>query len=313
MPTQAQSGKAFEYALINEANNILSESCGTNVIIDAAYNTALRCFELFNVAQQDKYTRAAIAAIRHIITLEPRLNNALNNDVLTLQLMPDNVGQEGDVRDILLIRVEQGWQIGISAKNNHAAVKHSRLSDINDFGASWLGVNCSQNYFDKVIPIFHKLRELKGTFWRDVVNKHRNYYMPVLTAFRDELMRINQSNPDIPQIFASYLIGNNDFYKTIKRRNVTEIWGFNLNGTLNKSFGKIRPASRVHRLRLPTEIIQFQMKPNSTDTLLMVCNEGWTISFRIHNAESLVVPSLKFDVTLIGQPPTMYSHQEQWI
>ena len=40
----------------------------------------------------------------------------------------------------------------------------------------------------------------------------------------------------------------------------------------------------------------------------MVCDKGWQLSFRIHSAESLVIPSLKFDVNMVGNPASMYSN-----
>ncbi len=59
-------------------------------------------------------------------------------------------------------------------------------------------------------------------------------------------------------------------------------------------------------------IIELSFKPNSTDTLFLICDEGWQISFRIHNASSKVEPSLKFDINLIGQPPALYTHHIHW-
>lgn len=53
-------------------------------------------------------------------------------------------------------------------------------------------------------------------------------------------------------------------------------------------------------------------KSNSTNTILVACDNGWTISLRLHNASTYVEPSLKFDVTLIGVPPTLYTHFEPW-
>lgn len=34
----------------------------------------------------------------------------------------------------------------------------------------------------------------------------------------------------------------------------------------------------------------------------IVFNRGYSINFRIHNSESKVTPSLKFDITAIGLP-----------
>ena len=57
-------------------------------------------------------------------------------DLLELEIAQDNRGEAGDVRDIIISRVLHKWEIGLSAKNNHSAVKHSRLSDTIDFGKS---------------------------------------------------------------------------------------------------------------------------------------------------------------------------------
>jgi len=51
-----------------------------------------------------------------------------------LEIVSDLQGQSGDVRDVLAIRSLQKWEIGVSAKNNHRAVKHSRLSNDINFG-----------------------------------------------------------------------------------------------------------------------------------------------------------------------------------
>jgi len=44
----------------------------------------------------------------------------------------------------------------------------------------------------------------------------------------------------------------------------------------------------------------------------MYLNNGWQLSFRIHNASTIVEPSLKFDVQLIGMPVTILSIECQW-
>lgn len=290
MPTQTETGKAFEYALITEATNTLTARALTvNVKIDAAYNIAQACYNLFPTAEQIRYTRAAQVAINHIIQLEPRLTFQSNDlDTLHLSLQPDNTGQLGDVRDILFQRTAQQWEFGISAKNNHSAVKHSRLSDTINFGQGWLGLPCSAAYFKAVTPLFRALRILQnqGAVWSAIADKHTAYYMPVLKAFSTELLAINALHPNVPDRLVSYLLGKNDFYKIIKRARRIEISGYNLHDSLNRarsgSGGK--SAFRVQQLQLPTQIIQLQIKPGSTNTLILVCDKGWQISFRIHNA-----------------------------
>jgi hypothetical protein len=316
MPSQTEAGKAFEYALLKQSFNHLSDKHSVSVNENSSFHVAENRFKLFSTAEQTKYLKAAAAAIKHIVELEPRLENPVSSkDVLILQIVADAEGIRGDVRDVLFIRSSQNWEIGISAKNNHKAVKHSRLSDKIDFGKEWLDLNCSDNYFKTVVPIFTELRKLKeqNELWRNLKDKHKRFYIPILEAFKTELLRIDKANANtVPANLLSYLIGNKDFYKVIKRSGKTEIYGFNLYGTLNKSADKIKPTFKVTRLKLPTRIIELTFKPNSTDTVILTCDEGWQISFRIHNASSKVEPSLKFDINLIGQPQTLYSHHLPW-
>lgn len=137
--------------------------------------------------------------------------------------------------------------------------------------------------------------------------------MPILNAFKIELECLDRENEGVvPKNLLSYLIGKKDFYKIIKQSRTTEIYGFHLYGTLNKTAPKNKPQIKVPRLKLPTKIIDISFKTNSKDTLILTCDEGWQISFRIHNASSKVEPSLKFDINLVGQPPILYSHHLTW-
>ena len=317
MPTQTEAGKAFEYALVKKTYELLSPCHSVELKEDSSLQVARNCFDLFGAKDQDKYLRAAITASLHIIEIEPRLNNPYSpDDTLTLQIAPDSEGIKGDVRDVLLLRSAQSWEIGISAKNNHKAVKHSRLSDKIDFGKEWLGLPCSDAYYSNVLPVFQELRQLKEKeeLWRNLPGKHRRFYIPVLEAFKDELIRLDRENPStVPANLLRYLIGHKDFYKIIKRSNKSEVYGFHLYGTLNKPAEKVKPTFKVPRLKLPARIIEIIIKPNSTDTIILTCDEGWQISFRIHNASSKVEPSLKFDINLIGQPPSLYTHHLNWV
>ena len=53
-------------------------------------------------------------------------------------------------------------------------------------------------------------------------------------------------------------------------------------------------------------------KKDSDNTIEVICDEGWQISMRIHNASSKVEPSLKFDVQLISFPSSVYVQVEPW-
>ena len=316
MPSQTEAGKAFEFALLIQSFILLSKKQNVTIIKDSSFSIAEKSFKQFNELEQYKYSKAANSSINHIVELEPRLQNQISDDdILTLQIIPDSEGTIGDVRDVIFIRSSQNWEIGISAKNNHRAIKHSRLSDQIDFGSKWLGLNCSENYFNTIKPIFSELRLLKANkeIWKNQHNKQSRFYLPVLNAFKDELHRLDgESNNKVPEYLLKYLIGSKDFYKVIKRSAKTEIYGFHLYGTLNKTFGQIKPVFKVHKLNLPSRIIDISFKKNSNATLILTCDEGWQISFRIHNASTLVEPSLKFDINLIGQPQNLYSHHLKW-
>ncbi|MEO8210037.1 MAG: HaeIII family restriction endonuclease [bacterium] len=247
MAGQARAGKAFEYALLTKSYSILSLSHTVNIIQNNSYFIAQNAFHSFPEATQNKYMIAAEKGFYHILTLEPRLNHPINNtDNLILQLAQDSEGIIGDVRDVLFIRLSQDWEIGISAKNNHEAVKHSRLSGSIDFGNLWFGINCTENYWNTIKPIFEQLKEYKnnGILWRNLQNKITTIYIPLLNAFKNELTLQNTNHPGIiPARLLIYLLGNKDFYKVIKTRKHTSVFGFNLHGSLNKSAESIHPYS----------------------------------------------------------------------
>ena len=103
-------------------------------------------------------------------------------------------------------------------------------------------------------------------------------------------------------------LGNQDFYKVIKGKKKVEIQAYNLHGTLNLPFEKVKPKAKIPKLKLPTRLIEIVYQENSTTTLLVSLNEGWQISFRIHNASSRVEPSLKFDINLVSAPHTLFTN-----
>lgn len=259
----------------------------------------------------------ANAAVRVILQLEPQLTTPLNNVPIYLTIQEDSSGIAGDVRDILCIRRQNDWEIGLSCKHNHTAVKHSRLSPHIDFGNSWLGIPCSEQYFKDITPLFNELEEMRQEqiLWRNIIGKEERFYVPLLEAYMRELERLNHENPGIIlQRLMQYLLGRNDFYKviTLDKRSVTQVMAFNMYGSLNRNAGNVRSLINIPQLILPTRIFDISFKPNSRNTIIVTCDNGWTVSMRIHNARSIVEPSLKFDVQLTGVPPTLHAHFEAW-
>ena len=217
----------------------------------------------------------------------------------------------------MIIRRELSWEIGVSVKHNHAALKHSRLSATLDFGNVWLGTPCSQNYFNTIKPIFERLQTLKnsGAKWNEMTDKEISVYMPILNAFKTELENIKDSHSDITEKLIKYLIGSNgkDYYKLIHNNNhTTTIMPFNLYGTLNLPASGTNPTIVIPKIKLPTRIIEFSYKTSSQTTLILTLDNGWSISFRIHNASTIVEPSLKFDIQLQSQPANIFYLNKEW-
>jgi hypothetical protein len=315
---QTKLGKAFEYACLQSLYNSLSIHQTINIEETNAYIVARDSFNNdADTTMQKKMVRGAEAATKIILRLEPQLEHPLANTPLYLTIQEDAMGIAGDVRDIVCIRMQNEWEIGLSCKHNHTAVKHSRLSASIDFGKQWLGTQCTKEYFYAVNPLFDELKVMRdnGQLWRNIKNKQERFYIPILQAFMSELKRLDASNPGVmPERLLQYLLGRNDFYKVIThdKKQVTQVQSFNMYNSLNRSSGNFRSIINVPQLVMPTRFYNIDFKPRSGNTILVACDNGWTISMRIHSARSLVEPSLKFDVSLIGVPPTLYTQYEPW-
>ncbi|MBN1970184.1 MAG: HaeIII family restriction endonuclease [Candidatus Delongbacteria bacterium] len=311
---QMTTGKAFEYALLIQFQEKLKDKTNVEVLENPSFHIAKGCFENTTRLEQSDYNLTASFAANFLMDIEPRLSNDIDEtDILQLETLSDDHGKAGDVRDILAIRVLQKWEIGVSAKNNHHAVKHSRLSHLIDFGEKWLGVKVSKEYFDTVTPIFKELEDLRKESkgekkWSDLGDYHFSVYEPVLNAFIKELKKLNENNLEIPSKLVSYLIGNQDFYKVIKSKNTVEIQAYNINGTLNMPFRNTEPKYKTPKVPLPTAITDISFKENSNTTVIVTMNNDWTLSFRIHNASSRVESSLKFDINLLKSSKKLFKN-----
>lgn len=319
---QTSNGKAFEYACVIALYEQLEK--GQRIVIETSpqMKTAQKLYDETSEDMKPSLDAAARAAVRVIKRLEPQLVEPNGNEPLYLSLQADAAGTRGDVRDVLCIRKQNGWEIGLSCKHNHHAVKHSRLSDTIDFGQEWLGVPCSKEYFDKVVPLFTELREIRDkskaeespALWNDIEGKAEKYYIPVLQAFMEELTKINSEHENIPEKLIRYLLGRFDFYKVITDDNnkTTRVEAINIAGTLNQQSGLVKSIAKIPMLKMPTQFYHIGFKPGSDNTIEVICDEGWQISMRIHSASSKIEPSLKFDVNLISLPSSVHTQIEPW-
>lgn len=319
---QTKNGKAFEYATLIALYSQLDshpQLKNQQIAVQStpALITAQQFYSILGTTLKRDMDLAANAAIRVLLRMEPQLQNSNGNTPLYLSIQADTAGMAGDVRDVLTIRMQNQWEIGVSCKHNHTAVKHSRLSSTIDFGNLWFGIPCSASYFQNIDPIFDELRVMRQSnmLWSSVNNKDVRFYVPILEHFMSEVRRLDAANANrIPGLLLRYLLGTNDFYKVIThdRRRVTQIQAFSLYGTLNRNAGTIHPQIRLPQLTFPNRFFDINFRPGSRNTIQIVCDEGWSVNMRIHNAASLVEPSLKFDVSLIGVPPNLYTHHEPW-
>lgn len=285
-PSQVEFGRAFEYGIAAAFRRIYGNA---TLVQNAASENAREAFEACDDAEQDKIFRGADEAAAFLVAHDPNLRM---RDGYRISIQSDMAGAAGDVRDVIIANDDS--EVGISAKNRHSAVKHPRLSERRDFGRIWFGIPVSPAYFHTVLPIFGELRTLarQGANWNELADKHTRFYIPVLTAFKDEVIRLCAENADAPQRMVAYMLGNYDFYKVIKENGNVSIHSFNLRGSLG--WGR--------RLNLPTRLVEAQEKIGSDTTLELIFNNGWQLSFRLHSAETRVLPSMKFDVQIQGLP-----------
>lgn len=310
-------GRAFEYACIVKLRERI-ESIRPVVVDEDSINTAYRSWMTLKEIDQQMFFKAANAFISTLFSAEPLiLEYDGDDDVVTLSINKDSVAEGGDVRDVIITRKNICWNIGLSMKHNHFAAKHSRLSSKIDFGAKWYGIPCDSNYWDVVNPIFSKLRSIKNDniAWRDISDKENSVYFPIVEAFINELNRAYNADATMPSRLISYLLGTNDFYKVvaIDKKQHTEFQAFNLRGELNKDGVNTRAKIVIPKADLPTEIISLRFKPNSKSTAELYLNNGWSLSFRIHNASTIVEPSLKFDIQFIGIPTNIITINCTWM
>lgn len=317
---QTIQGKAYEYACLLSIMESVRHTREVVIMDNSSLRVAKNAWESLGESAQELMHSSSMAGVVTLIQLEPKIIED-GTDLLEVSLQEDRAGKDGDVRDIVIIRRDIKWEIGISVKHNHSAIKHSRLSPTINFGKDWLDISCSDDYFAEINPIFKKLNDLKeiGLRWNEIKEKNHAIYVPLLKAFMNELTRIDQDNPGlVPARLLEYLLGRKDFYKIISNdaNRFTNLQCFNLHKTLNTSSTSLSPTLKVRGVEMPSLIyhLDFKNKNNqqSDTTIELVMNNGWTVTFRIHNASTYVENSLKFDIQLIGVPDAMFSNSVSW-
>lgn len=308
-------GRTYEYAWIQTLYKALAEFRKTRIVENSSLLANEKAWELMDTDMQETFMISAGAAINTVLEVEPRMLE-VDNDELTLEFQKDGQGVKGDVRDIVIKGKDIEWEVGLSIKHNHDAVKHSRLSHKLDFGNEWFDMPCSNEYWNAVAPIFDALKKEKenGVKWSEIADKSQKIYIPLLQAFIDEVNRAYNKDCTMPRKMIEYLIGIEDYYKIVSKdgKRLTMVHTFNMHDTLNKPAKNKVSAITVPIVKLPTRLVALEFKPNSDNTVEMYLDNGWQLSFRIHNASTKVEPSLKFDVQFISMPMEVLNIECKW-
>jgi hypothetical protein len=297
MASQVQHGKGFEWAVALAAK----ERLGITLINSDEARRAASCYGELPVAKQQTFRACAEKAVAYVADIEHLQPDAAGR----VGLSRDSAGAHGDVRDVILSL--NGREIGISCKTNHEAFKHSRLSGKIDFVKKWgLGAGCSDAYWTAVRPIFSELAGLRKQSsarrkWSDLGDYQARYYIPVLSAWRTELLRVaggdNAESKTAATALCRYVIGEIDFWKVISRPDQVRLYAFNT----QKSLG-------TNKTVLPNRILGIDDHDGSQYSMTVRMNEGYQFNFRLHNASSRVEASLKFDVQSEGLPSHIHQH-----
>ena len=308
-------GRAYEYVTLLTLHSEISKIRRAEIVKNSSLEAARNAWDNMSKSMQSLMSMSAHSFVPDIFNLEPLILED-DGDVVELLIQKDKSGEDGDVRDILIARSGIKWEIGLSMKHNHFAVKHSRLSHLIDFGEKWYGVPCSESYWQSVMPIFDYLQEQKRKrkAWFELSDKSERVYVPLLKAFMQELRLTYGNHKELPQKMVEYLLGEFDFYKvvSIDNQRMTQINTFNLHGTLNKNGKRNKAKATIPRVLLPTRIVSLDFKPGSDNTIELYLDGGWQFSFRIHNASTMVESSLKFDIQIIGMPTTIVTINCRW-
>lgn len=298
-------GRAYEFACLNSLYVAISKIRPAKMIKNSSYQAAENAWNTLTIEGQSLYVLSAKSTVETIFALEPNIVEQ-SSDILVLYIQNDQHGEEADVRDIIIERKDIIWEIGLSIKHNHMAVKHSRIAKTLDFGLKWYNIPCSSTYWNDVRPIFNFLEseKKKGTCFRHLESKEDDVYVPLLKAFIKEVTAQVKADVNVPRRMIEYLLSKYDFYKiiSIDSKRITTIQSFNMYGTLNLPSRVSQPTIKVPVIKLPTALLYIGFKTGSKTTVIMCFDNGWQFSFRIHNAKDVIETSLKFDIQIVGMP-----------
>lgn len=302
------TGKAFEGAVLLEIKRQREMSgLDTEIQNDAPTNKVLDALDQTRDSQKnpyDDYIKAACVSVEMLFRLEPLLKLTMHGRI---RVQPDSAGQSGDVRDVIFTDASSKMLVGMSCKNNHADLKHQRISEKIDIGEQWFGNASSDFYWSDIKNVWLEAERLKSEyqFWTSVPNEssRTNLIKGAIDAVGDEIERQMARNQG-PARFAEFLVGRHDFYKLIKsdQKNIVIIQAYNLSGRLGKKYAETESLIRS-TVSLPSEMRRLTYVGDKHIHLCM--DGGWQFGLRLHTASSKIESSLKFASSALGLPSSL--------
>ena len=106
-------GRAYEYICLFTLNAEINKVRKAVIEENSSFHAALHAWNNIDAKLQNTLTESANAAVQTIFDFEPLILED-GDDQLDLKIQPDSEGESGDVRDILIIRRNIQWEIGLS-------------------------------------------------------------------------------------------------------------------------------------------------------------------------------------------------------
>ena len=284
-----QTGRAFEYAIVNELAKLPGVSLTDRAAM--AQRRDKPKFERLEPLQSNEFCHAS-RVLAQTFTAPPYAIGAATIDRLT-----DNDARKGDVTDIRIQPSLARHPINLSVKNNHFALKHQRPPSLMQQLGFVKGSDADIEYrvkLQEIFDSFHRtgksicpsarlFRELKDI---DQGFIDRCLYAPVCRLVSSTL-RSYLADSIACQTFFSFLVGNIDFIKVILYHGCLEFENFS-------------------QIALPS-CCRVGFSHESPSYVFLAFDNEWEISMRLHTASSRLasigkIPSLKFDTQAMNMP-----------
>ena len=294
-PKQTIQGRALEWSCAISSCDVLGVS-REKIVKDQSSENSKLCFGSVPDEMKHDFLKSAALGMQHIFSLE----NIYSID--NVSLIPCSAGQTGDVRDLII--TSQGFDIGISCKNNNDGIKSPRFRVEDSISEGWLKTPRNPNWNSKTKPVFDEIKANEGQAWSkrySSAEKAERIYRPLLEAMIDDIRHAQENETEegfATEKFLNFIVGRQDFYKLVNFKKTVMIQKFDMTRRNNRQKKTISKIINMELIRPTTAII--------------ILNNGWQFSLRAHNAETKIkLGGIKIEVKLIGQPQTLYSHHIQ--